>query len=68
MAKEKSPRTSRREKKNILKRFGRYISNGQVSFLRAGHLDMLEGTRKGIAFYDSESGDKIIDGFSSAGC
>lgn len=53
--------------KEIFKNFGSHISDGQIRFLSAGHLDVLEGERKSAKFMDNKSGKGFIDGFSSAG-
>ncbi|MDY6823785.1 MAG: aminotransferase class III-fold pyridoxal phosphate-dependent enzyme [Thermodesulfobacteriota bacterium] len=59
---------SRKERGQIFDAFGKHISKGQIRYLTAGHLDVLEGERDGIRFYESQSGKPYIDGFSSAGC
>ncbi len=59
---------SRKERNQIFDAFGKHISRGQIRYLTAGHLDILEGGRDGIRFYESQSGKVYIDGFSSAGC
>jgi len=59
---------SRKERNQIFDAFGKHISRGQIRYLTAGHLDILEGGRDGIRFYESQSGKAYIDGFSSAGC
>lgn len=56
------------EKKSILKKFGTFLSKGQMKLIRAAHLDFLESGRTGTGFIDAESGRKIIDCFTSAGC
>ncbi len=48
--------------------FGKHISQGQVEYLRAGHLDVLEHDRTGVRFTDAVSGRQMFDCFSSAGC
>jgi acetylornithine/succinyldiaminopimelate/putrescine aminotransferase len=47
--------------------FKRHINAGQVAYLRAGHLDVIERQREGAAFTDPLSGRRLIDAFSSAG-
>ncbi len=64
-----SPETiSKRDRDQIFEMFGKHISKGQIRYLSAGHLDILEGERNGIRFHESRSGRAFIDGFSSAGC
>jgi len=53
--------------KEIFKQFGDHISKGQIRYLSAGHLDMLESNRQGIKFSDATTGKTYFDGFSSAG-
>jgi acetylornithine/succinyldiaminopimelate/putrescine aminotransferase len=53
--------------KEIFKKFGDHISKGQIRYLSAGHLDMLEGHRQGTTFTDATTGKTYFDGFSSAG-
>ncbi len=53
--------------KEIFKQFKKHISKGQVRFLSAGHLDLLEANRKDAKFSDAETNETYIDGFSSAG-
>ncbi len=58
-----------RDKKNIIVNlFSRHINRGQVKYLKAGHLDIIETERKGVRFIDPENGREMIDCFSSAGC
>ncbi len=64
---EASPSMSRKEANDIVSMFQRHINRGQVQYLKAGHLDVLESERKGICFVDPISGRKMIDCFSSAG-
>ncbi|MCG8336254.1 MAG: aminotransferase class III-fold pyridoxal phosphate-dependent enzyme [Proteobacteria bacterium] len=59
---------TKKERHAILQKFGKHISKGQIRFLSAGHLDILEGQRGGIRFYEGVSGKAYVDGFSSAGC
>ncbi|MFW5754603.1 MAG: aspartate aminotransferase family protein [Marinilabiliaceae bacterium] len=59
---------SRNERDQIFNAFGKHVSRGQIRYLSAGHLDILEGGRDGIRFKESRSGKTYIDGFSSAGC
>ena len=56
-----------REAKRIEERFCRHINRGQVAYLKAGHLDLIESEREGVHFLDSVSGRRMIDCFSSAG-
>lgn len=58
---------SSKEKKNVFKQFGDHISRGQLRFLIAGHLDIMEGHRRGIEFTEATSGKSYLDCFSSAG-
>jgi putrescine aminotransferase len=60
-------RITRAEKAEIEKRFARYINDGQVKYLKAGHLDVLETERKGVGFTDPVSGRPYIDCFTAAG-
>lgn len=57
-----------KEKGAIEASFGRYINKGQVKYLKAGHLDVLETEREGVSFVDPVSGRTYIDCFSAAGC
>jgi len=57
-----------REKAEIEVRFGRHINRGQLDFLRAGRLDLVECRRKGVGFSDLADGREFIDCFTSAGC
>ena len=56
------------DKRAVVERFACHLSRGQVAYLRAGHLDVLETERRGIGFVDGFSGRPMIDAFSSAGC
>ncbi len=56
------------EKKNLVERFTKYINRGQVRYLRAGHLDVIETRRQGVRFVDPLPGKAMFDCFSSAGC
>ncbi|MCG8614947.1 MAG: aminotransferase class III-fold pyridoxal phosphate-dependent enzyme [Desulfobacterales bacterium] len=58
----------RSERHLIFKDFSTHISRGQIRYLAAGHLDILEQKRKGTGFREAVSGRRFIDGFSSAGC
>lgn len=62
------PPLSPEEKKGIEKTFSTYINKGQVRYLKAGHLDVIETERNAISFIDPVSGREMIDCFSSAGC
>ena len=55
------------EKKRIETTFGRFVNNGQVKYLKAGHLDVLETERQGVYFVDPVAGEPFFDCFSSAG-
>jgi putrescine aminotransferase len=57
-----------REKAEIEVRFGRHINRGQLDYLRAGRLDLVECRREGIGFSDLANGRQFIDCFTSAGC
>lgn len=59
---------SSKEKKAVLKKFGRHISQAQVKLMQAAHLDFLETERNGASIRDAGSGRRIFDSFSSAGC
>lgn len=48
--------------------FERHINRGQVKYLRAGHLDVIETLRTGVQFTDPGSGRRMYDCFTSAGC
>jgi len=58
---------SRDEVREIVTLFERHINRGQVRYLRAGHLDVMESQRHGVHFTDPISGRRLIDCFSSAG-
>jgi len=58
---------SREEVREIVALFERHINRGQVRYLRAGHLDVMESQRQGVHFTDPISGRRLIDCFSSAG-
>ncbi|HPO17065.1 MAG TPA: aminotransferase class III-fold pyridoxal phosphate-dependent enzyme [Candidatus Hydrogenedentes bacterium] len=60
-------RVPQQEKKRIEALFGRYINRGQMKYLRAGHLDVLETQRQGVGFTDPYSGKRMYDCFTSAG-
>ena len=64
---DQGARISADESRAIAQRFGRHISQGQVRYLEAGHLDVLETERQGIGFVDAATGRRMIDGFTSAG-
>ena len=59
---------TRKERDQIFDAFGKHISQGQIRYLTAGHLDILEGERDGFRFYEGQTGKSYIDGFSAAGC
>jgi putrescine aminotransferase len=56
------------DKQKVVALFERHINRGQVRYLRAGHLDVIEQERSGIGFTDPASGRRIRDCFTSAGC
>ncbi|ETR71085.1 MAG: putrescine aminotransferase [Candidatus Magnetoglobus multicellularis str. Araruama] len=58
---------SKKRTREIFKQFGNHISEGQIRYLSAGHLDMLEGNRLDTRFSDATTGKTYFDGFSSAG-
>ena len=55
------------EKQLLEADFTRYINRGQVKYLKAGHLDVIETRRTGTGFTDAASGREMFDCFSSAG-
>jgi acetylornithine/succinyldiaminopimelate/putrescine aminotransferase len=59
---------TREEKSRIFAMFGRHISRGQVKYLSAAHLDVLESERQGVKFKDPVLKRPMYDCFSSAGC
>jgi acetylornithine/succinyldiaminopimelate/putrescine aminotransferase len=63
----KPPRRTPEEKRQIEARFARYINRGQLKYLRAGHLDVLETDRLGVRFTDPYTGREMYDCFTSAG-
>lgn len=65
---KQADRLSPSEKADIEARFGRYVNKGQVRYLKAGHLDLIETEREGISFVDQASGRRVVDAFTSAGC
>jgi acetylornithine/succinyldiaminopimelate/putrescine aminotransferase len=58
---------SRAEMAALVARFERHVNKGQVRYLRAGHLDVVETERNGVQFVDPASGKRMFDCFSSAG-
>ncbi len=58
----------RERKDEIVERFARHINRGQVGYLRAGHLDVIETDRHGAGFVDLSSERPMLDCFTSAGC
>jgi putrescine aminotransferase len=56
------------EKAEIVRRFSRHINRGQVAYLRAGHLDVIETVRSGATFVGLSSQQTMLDCFTSAGC
>jgi len=61
-------KVTREEKRRIVELFSRHINRGQVQYLKAGHLDVLESRRRGTGFTDPETGFEMIDCFPSARC
>ena len=61
-------RLSPEEKARIEDTFGRHINRGQVEYLKAAHLDVLEADREGIRFVDPVEEKRFVDCFTSAGC
>lgn len=59
---------SARQKSAIEQTFAKHVNGGQVRYLKAGHLDVLESQRVGIRFTDPVTGRRMIDCFTSAGC
>jgi putrescine aminotransferase len=59
---------SHQDKARIVKRFARHVNSGQVKYLRAGHLDVLESQREGTGFTDPLSQTRMDDAFTAAGC
>ncbi len=54
--------------KSVIERlFMRHINRGQVAYLKAGHLDVIETQRQGAGFVDGGTGRPMFDAFSSAG-
>ena len=58
---------SPKEKKDIERRFGTFVNAGQVKYLKAGHLDVIEARREGVGFTDAVDGREFYDCFTSAG-
>lgn len=56
------------EAARIMAMFSKYVNAGQVKYLRAGHLDVLEHDRSGAQFTDPITGRRMFDCFTSAGC
>ena len=56
------------EARRVVERFARHVNRGQVAYLRAGHLDVLETAREGIGFVDGFTGRPMVDAFTAAGC
>jgi putrescine aminotransferase len=56
-----------REKREIEGRFGRHVNFGQMRYLKAAHLDVLECDRDGVTFTEPVSGRPYYDCFTSAG-
>ncbi len=56
------------DKAKVLAEFGEHISEGQLRYLRAAHLDMLESRPMGIGFTNACDSSRVVDGFTSAGC
>jgi len=62
------PRMTQAEKASLVARFSRYLNRGQMKYLRAGHLDVVETDREGVGFRDAASGRRMYDCFTAAGC
>ena len=62
-----TPLLGKETKEALEARFMRYINRGQVAYLKAGHLDVIETQRRGAGFVDGGSGRPMFDAFSSAG-
>lgn len=60
-------RWSAEEKRRIEEVFATHINRGQLKYLKAGHLDVIETERLGVCFRDPFSGRRMYDCFSSAG-
>jgi putrescine aminotransferase len=67
-ARREQRRAAAERKDQVAERFARFVNRGQMSYLRSGHLDVLESSREGIGFVDAGSGRPYIDCFTSAGC
>ncbi len=61
-------RSALKEKARIKALFGRHINRGQVKYLEAARLDVLETGREGVRFTDPATDRSYIDCFTSAGC
>jgi len=61
-------RISPEEMQAVVDTFSRHVNRGQVEYLRAGHLDVLERARKGAGFTEPLKGRRMYDCFTSAGC
>ncbi len=62
-----NPPASAADKRRIEELFGTHINRGQLKYLKAGHLDVIETERLGVRFRDPFSGRRMYDCFSSAG-
>ena len=60
-------RMTPKEKARIEADFKKHINSGQVRYLKAGHLDVIETQRERVHFTDPVSGRRMIDCFSAAG-
>jgi len=58
----------KQEIRRVVERFARHVNRGQVDYLRAGHLDVLETERRGAGFVDGFTGRPMTDAFTAAGC
>ena len=56
------------EKKAVMKSFGKHLSKGQIKVMRAAHLIFWKRGAPEWDLFDAESGRRIIDCFTSAGC
>lgn len=63
----KSKKIPEKQVAKIFRDFSKHINKGQITYLKAGHLDMLETDRSGIYFTDAITGNTMIDCFASVG-
>lgn len=57
----------KKQRRKVQAAFSRHINRGQVHYLKAGHLDLIEVERSGVTFIDAVTGKRFLDCFSSAG-